>query len=103
MAVLRILAGLFFLIAALAFAGDVTRALAGQPFTMTSLAAHWNAFAPQMLASFKKFVTTKTFPIIWDPVIWRLLLLPAWLLLGALGILFAHLGRRQRRVNIFIN
>jgi hypothetical protein len=102
MALLRILAGLFFLFAALAFAADVTRALAGAKFTMTSFAAHWAAFAPQLLATSKKMVSG-LHPFLWDPMIWRLLLLPAWFLLGAIGVLFAHLGRRQRRVNIFIN
>jgi hypothetical protein len=103
MALLRLLAGIFFLFAALAFAADVTRAAGGGSFTMTSFAAHWGAFAPQMLASAKKAVSTNLYPFVWDSMIWRLLLLPAWFLLGAIGLMFAHLGRRQRRVNIFIN
>jgi hypothetical protein len=103
MAVLRILAGTFFLFAALAFAADATRAINGSGFAMTSLAAHWAAFAPQMLASAKKLVSANIHPLVWDVGIWRLLLLPAWFLLGAIGLIFAHLGRRQRRVNIFIN
>jgi hypothetical protein len=102
MALLRILAGMFFLFAALALASDVTRAMYGNPFTMTSFAAHWNAFAPQMLLSARKAIQG-LHPFLWDPLIWRPLLLPAWFLLGAVGLLFAHLGRRQRRVNIFIN
>jgi hypothetical protein len=103
MALLRLLAGVFFLFAALAFASDVMRAVNGAAFSMTSFAAHWQSFAPQMLLSARKAVQTNLHPFLWDPMIWRLLLLPAWFLLGAVGLVFAHLGRRQRRVNIFIN
>lgn len=101
MALLRLLAGIFFVFAALALAADLTRASSGNGFTMTSLAAHWTAFAPQMLASAKAKVQT-VHPMVWD-VIWRLLLLPTSFLLVSLGAAFAILGRRQRRVNIFIN
>jgi hypothetical protein len=100
MVVLRILAGIFFVFAALAFAADFTRASTGSGFSMTSFAAHWLTFAPQMVLSAKKQFAS--FPQVWD-VIWRVLGLPAWFLLAAVGLIFAHLGRRQRRVNIFIN
>lgn len=104
MFVLRILAGIFFLFAAIALASDVTRTMAGPGgFVMTSFETHWRAFAPQLLNSTKEMIARNLHPWVWDPVLRRLLLLPAWFLLGAIGLLFAHLGRRQRRVNIFIN
>jgi hypothetical protein len=104
MFVLRSLAGVFFLFAAIAIASDVSRSLSGTGgLIMTSFEAHWRAFAPQLLTSTKDLISLKLHPLAWDPGLRRLLLLPAWFLLGALGLIFAHLGRRQRRVNIFIN
>ena len=100
MAVLRIFAGIFFLFAAIALASDFTRT---GGFAMTSLAAHWKAFSPQMLISAQKAVSTNLHPFVWDPLMWRLISLPAWFLLGALGLTFGYLGRSKRRVNIFIN
>jgi hypothetical protein len=100
MAVLRILAGIFFLFAAIALASDITRS---GGFAMTSIAAHWKAFSPQMLAAAQKAISGNLHPFVWDPLIWRLISLPAWFLLGAIGLTFAYLGRAKRRVNIFIN
>lgn len=100
MAVLRVIAGVFFLFAAIALASDITR---GGVFAMTSLAAHWKAFSPQMLLSAQKAVSGTLHPFVWDPLIWRLISLPAWFLFAAIGLTFGYLGRSKRRVNIFIN
>jgi hypothetical protein len=81
MVILRIMAGVFFLFAALAFAADITRAANGSGFSMTSFAAHWTAFAPQMIASARKAISS-VHPFLWDSMIWRLLLLPAWFCSG---------------------
>jgi hypothetical protein len=104
MLALRILAGLFFLFAGIALAADVTRTLGSSTgLVITSFLAHWKNFAPQLLATAQQGISRNIHPLLWDPVLARLLLLPAWFLLGSLGLLCAHLGRRQRRVNIFIN
>jgi hypothetical protein len=102
-AILRIVAAAFFLFAAVALAVDVMRYVNGGGFTMTSLASHWRGFSPIMLKNAQLFVTDKIGPVLWDPVIWKLISLPAWFLLGAVGFTFAYLGRAKRRVNIFIN
>ncbi len=102
-AALRVLAGIFFLFAAIALAADAMRYVNGGGFTMTSLAAHWRGFSPVMLESAKIAISNTLHPMVWDPVIWRLISLPAWFLFGAVGVTFAYLGRAKRRVNIFIN
>lgn len=102
-AALRVLAGIFFLCAAMALAADVTRYVNGGGFSMTSLAALWRGFSPVMLKNAQAAVSNNLHPLLWDPVIWRLISLPAWFLFGALGVAFAYLGRAKRRVNIFIN
>lgn len=104
MIVVRILAGVFFLFAAIALASDVTRTFAGGGgLVVTSFAAHWKALYPQLLATTQQAVSTKLWPFVWDPLIWRLLLLPAWFLFAVIGFTLAFVGRRQRRANIFIN
>lgn len=104
MAVLRVLAGFFLLFAAIALAADVTRTLNGNGgWVITSFAGHWRSFSPQMFAAAQKTVSTSLHPFVWDPVIVRLISLPAWFLLGAIGLTLGYLGRQKRRVNIFIN
>ena len=104
MLILRIIAGVFFLLAAMALASDMTRTtVGGTAFSATSIFAHLKVLAPQLLITLQQSVSRNLHPVLWDPVLLRLLMLPAWFLLGAIGLVFARLGRRQRRVNVFIN
>ena len=103
MAVLRALAWIFLLVAMIALVGDLTRANTGGALVMTSSLAHWKSMAPQSLAAFSGFIQKLVHPVLWDPLMTRVLLLPAWLLIGAIGVMTALLGRRKRRVNIFAN
>jgi len=105
MTVLRFLGGLFLLAAVIALTADFTRADPGgallPPFA--SLLKHWADLAPQSLAAAKRAVEVRAHPLIWDPVIRSLLMLPAWMSLGAVGLLLSWLGRPRRRVDIFAN
>jgi hypothetical protein len=103
MRALRILAGTFFLFAALALVSDVTRWTTGGGFSMTSIASFWRGASPLSLELAKNLVSRSLHPWLWDPLIWRLLLLPAWITLSLIGLLCARLGRRRDRVNIFVN
>lgn len=100
---LRLFAGLFLLLAALALIGDVTRSMNTRTTVVTSVATQWRQLSPQSLTNAQNAVSKNVHPLAWDPLIWRLLLLPAWFLFGAIGLVLALLGRRRRRVNIFIN
>jgi hypothetical protein len=103
MALLRALAWIFLLAAVIALVNDLTRANATGLFVQTSLMAYWKTLAPQSLAAFAGFVQRVLSPRLWDPVLVRVLVLPAWMALCAAGLLCALLGRRKRRVNIFAN
>ncbi len=103
MAVLRLLAWLFLLLAVIALVSDLTRANATGTFVHTSLYAYWELQAPQSLASFARFVQRTLHARLWDPVLVRVLVLPAWGVLGALGLLLGVLARKKRRVNIYAN
>jgi hypothetical protein len=99
----RFLAGTFLLIAVIAAVYDGTRTVAGGGFVMTSLLEHWSRIAPGLLASAQSGVGRALHPLVWNIGISRLLLVPAWAVFAALGVLCAYAGRRRRRVNVFAN
>lgn len=99
--VARLLAGLFLLIAILAAVTDLTRSNAAHAVVITSLLEHWRALAPQGLAAAQ--ASARRVPLLWDFVIRPPLLIPAWAFFAVLGLLFAWLGRRRSKVNIFAN
>ncbi len=103
MVVLRVLAWIFLIVATVAFISDLTRSSTTGGMVVTSTLIHWKTFAPQSLAAFTSFVQRTLHPLVWDPVLVRLLILPAWVAIGALGLTCAVLGRKKRRVNIFAN
>ena len=101
---LRVLAHPLLLLAVVALVYDGTRTLAGGAgLIVTSLAEHWQALAPASLEASKAFVARRLIPALWDPVVMSALRLPAWLVLGGLGLAFAYIGRRRRAVNVFAN
>ena len=103
MIALRFLAGVFLLVAVLAIVHDGTRTIAANSLVTTSLLEHWSKLAPSSLAGAQGAVQRYTHPLLWDPVIRKLLQLPTWALFAGLGVLFAYAGRRRRRINVFAN
>ncbi len=103
MVVLRVLAWCLLIVATIAFISDVTRSNTSGGIVVTSTLIHWKTMAPQSLAAFTSFIQRASHPLLWDPVLVRLLVLPAWATIGALGLLCGVLGRKKRRVNIFAN
>ena len=103
MALFRFLAWVLLLTAMIALVSDLTRAANGGAFTVTTTLGYWKIVSPQSLAASETAVQRGVHPLLWDPVCVRLLGLPIWLLIGGLGAVFAILGRRKRRVNIYAN
>jgi hypothetical protein len=104
LALLRILARPLLIVAVVALVYDGTRTLAGgSGFVMTPLQEHWAHFSPRTLELAKVLITAKVHPLAWTSGIERLIRLPAWLVVGALGLLLAWLGRRRKSVAIFVN
>jgi hypothetical protein len=100
---LRGLAWVFLLIATIALVNDITRSSFSGSITLTSTLVHWKSFFPQSLTAFTSFVQKSVHPLVWDPLVVRVLILPAWFTFGALGIVCGLLGRKKRRINIFAN
>jgi len=103
LAFFRFLAGLALLIAVIAAVYDGTRSLAADRAVTTPLLEHWAYLAPGSLASAKAAVARTAGPLVWEMGIARVLALPAWAVLGCLGLILAYAGRRRRRVNVFAN
>jgi hypothetical protein len=103
-ALLRIVARLLLIAAVVALVYDGTRTMAGgSGLVITSFAEHWAHLAPKTLAVSKAFVETKIHPLAWSGGVERIIRLPAWLVLGTLGLLLIWLGQRRRKVGIFVN
>ena len=103
MAFLRILAGIVLLIAVIVLISDITRVSTGGSVALTSTLSYWKSAAPQSLTAVSGFVQRNLHSALWDGFLVRILLLPAWSLLGALGVILALIGRKKRRVNIYSN
>jgi hypothetical protein len=102
-AFLRLLAGIFLLIAVMAAVTDATHSLASKQITLLSAQDHWSRLAPTSFAAARASVRRSTHPLVWDAGLGKVLQLPAWVLLGLVGLLLAYAGRRRRRVNLYAN
>ena len=101
---LRALAGVCLIVAAVALASDTgTMTMGGQRnIKPVAIIEHWQQVAPTSLESTRTFLTTRTRPWVWDAFS-APLKLPTFLFFTVLGLLFAYIGRRRNRVNIFAN
>ena len=100
---LRIFARILLLVAVVALVYDGTRTLAGgSGIVLSSLAEHWQALAPRSLMWLHGVVGRSLPAQIWE-IVMRGLTLPAWLVLGVLGLLLAWIGRKRERVTIYAN
>ena len=79
---------------------DATKTIAASKFTVTALGEAWASIGMGSLMAAQEFVQQTLEPTVgrwlWDPLIQSILLLPAWVVLGAVGFLFTWLGRRRR-------
>jgi len=103
MAVFRFLAAVFLLVATVALVIDATPFVYGAgSFAATSSSAHWQDLSPNSLLAARQAVTA-TAPWLWNSVIGPVLDLPTFVTFTLLSFLAGYLGRRQRRVRIFVN
>ncbi|OYY00931.1 MAG: hypothetical protein B7Y80_03170 [Hyphomicrobium sp. 32-62-53] len=104
MAALRFLAGLFALIAIIALVADATPWLNGSgPFAGTSFETQWERISPNSLAAARERVSAGVSPAVWSAIEAVVIGFPTWAVFGALALITGTLGRRRRRVNIFVN
>jgi hypothetical protein len=88
----------------LALINDLTRGLpAGARFTFLSMRGLWQLCHEASLAATQGALQRGIHPLAWDPVMTGVLKLPAWFLLGGLGLVLWLIGRRRRRVELYTN
>lgn len=100
---LRLLGLWFVALALVALVIDATSTIAAGSWSTTSFGQYWFDFAPESLAAAQAFVQGEVNPVLWDPVALKLLVQPAWLIVGPLGFLLLWIGdlgrgRRRRRL-----
>lgn len=101
---LRFLAFLFLLVATVALVADLTPAINGDAaYRSTMFADHWNGIAPRSLEAARAGVAVAPQAWLATYLFERLIALPTSLLFGALGGIAAYAGRRQKRLNVFVN
>ena len=95
----RLLA-LFALSVAVIFAVlDAARSVAASAPVLTPLKTSWLAVSPDTLAAAQDIVSRRVDPLVWDPVLTRILDLPGFAVFAVLAFLMFALGhRRERRV-----
>jgi hypothetical protein len=77
---------------------DGARSIAASAPVLTPLAEVWRELAPASLDQARFAVEEElALPALWDLLAAGPLAAPAWLVLGALGLLFIIVGRRRRR------
>jgi hypothetical protein len=102
-ALVRFLAGVALLAAVVFAVNDVTRASSAGRISFMSVHDSWSAMSPTTLKATQGAVQRYTHPTVWTWGVAHVLRLPAWALLGLLGMMLAYAGRRRRRVNIYAN
>lgn len=103
MLLLRLLGGWSLLVALVAFFNDLILSGRQDAFVTTSLGKHWFALSPTTLNLTQAGLERHVHPVLWDPVLTSLLVLPAALVFAVLGVVLYVLGRRRRTINIFAN
>ena len=98
---LRFLAALFALIAAIALAVDIS--VQGGVFGTTSLMGHLEQFAPSLLASIKASVTRVLSASLWDSLVVMIMSIPTFLFFGLLAMFCGYAGRPRRVISVFVN
>jgi len=96
MLVLRVLGAVFLLAGAGALVWDVTHAPAGG-LRLSALGELWFRLSPYTLDLSRAITERYIWPELWDPGIVAVLLQPAVLVLGGLGLLLLVLGMLGRR------
>lgn len=88
----------------MAFVFDATKTMANDgEISITSLGAHWQSIHTKSIQLFENLISNGLHPFFWDPLLSSALLLPAWLALGLFGSWLYWVGRKRKKIEIFIN
>ena len=104
MSILRFVATLCLLVAAIALVSDLTPYLSGaSSLSISSIEEHWKEVAPATFQSVESSFAGGHQGWLWTYVIGPLVATPTVLMFSALALLAGYAGRRQARVKVFAN
>lgn len=92
--------GVWFVAGALvSFVVDATKSIAISSWTSTPLGLIWFGLSPDTLNASQAVIQRYVSPLLWDPVIQNILLMPAWLIFGPIGLIMLWYGDKRRRIS----
>lgn len=104
MFILRILGLWILILGFMAFVYDATKTMANNgTLSITSLGGHWVNLHEQSYMFVENLISSALHPMVWDPFFSSALLLPAWLTLTLIGSWIYWIGRKRKRIEIFMN
>lgn len=83
-------------LALLALVLDGVRSIAANELVMKSLGETWFEIDNASLNLAQAVVQRNVHPLIWDPLVQWILMMPAWLFAGLIGSLLVYVGRKRR-------
>ncbi len=91
------------LIAVVALVVDGTKSLSSSQLIWTSLGEQWANISKNSLESAQMFIINNLHSLIWDPLLYSILLWPSWAIIGLIGLFFYWLARKKHHTKTFIN
>jgi hypothetical protein len=76
---------------------DGARTIAASQLTLTPMGRTLYWAFPNKMPLLQPFVEREIHPLLWDPILFHILLAPTWLVLGVLGALILYGLRRRPR------
>jgi hypothetical protein len=89
----RILAIFLLALAVVLAVLDITRSVTASGIVLTPFSQTLETIRPGVIADFGQTVSENLHPLLWDPVLTFIFLLPSWLVCGFLALIFLRLGR----------
>lgn len=100
---LRLLGYLVLALAFIAAVVDASKSVAAGKLALTPLGQAWFDLHSGSLNFIQALIQRYVAPVIWDPVIVSVLLLPGWAVFGLIALLFLFAGRRRRVSQAVVN
>jgi hypothetical protein len=95
--ILRVIGWLLILAALVLLGRDVYGWLAAGHWKATLAGEVWHSLSPNSLALLQPAIERHIWPPLWHHVVLPILIQPAWLVLGILGVLLLIIPRRARK------
>ena len=81
---------------------DGSRSIADSELAMAPLGELLFDLNPALLNQMQAGIERNLHPVFWDPIVQSLLLVPGWIVVGALGAALVLLGRKREPIEISV-